>query len=454
MAADARRTGPRVGRLRLAVPVLLIVSVIAVGALAPLLVSFAVRAGHQLEGVDVGTDYVLGAVWSLLLAASILLWPIRARHKSWLLVVWGAKVVTTLVVMLPYESFFLLDTFYYFDLGGDNPSTWPPLGRGGTAATVWVAWIQRNLLVDSFHAAKLTFSMIGLLGTYLFYRAISCMVQRDDPKLFFGMALFPSVLFWSSILGKDPLAFFAIGLHVYGFVRLFETRRARYIVPFALGLLLAVAVRPWLGIILVAPLVFLAAVKIRGGIARAAVLSVGLAVGGVLLFVFLRGFDIASIPDLVTAASGIAEGFSEGDPVTFDSPLELLLFSPLGAFSALFRPLPGEVMSAFGLVAGLENLVLLGLTAVALVRVRRSDLSRALVLWSVALIVVWAFAYGVVSFHNVGAAVRFKLQVLPLLVGLAVHFARRPSARQADDDPSTRFNTAPITLPPARRSAF
>lgn len=400
------------------------------GLLVPSLFTYVEQAGHQITTDDVAMDYVIAIGWGLLLGLSILVWPIAPRYKAMLLLVWAAKVFVTLIAMLPYEDHYILDTYYYFDLGGRPPSSWPPLSLGGTGLTVVLSWFHRNLLVDSFHATKLTFAMLGLVGTFLFYRAMSVAFGRDDRKLFYLMALLPSVLFWSSILGKDPVAFFAISLHAYGFVLLYRTRQAKYVIPLVAGLAMAALVRLWLGGILLAPLLVIAAFKTRGPVMRTYATLFALASFLLAVGFLLDDLRVSSGEDLLATATAIGENFSQGstpEPVSTDfrSGWQFVAFLPLGALSALFRPLPGEVMNPFGLIAGLENAFLIALAWLA-VRRRRLSLRDPVVLWATMLVLTWAAAYGVVSYQNLGAAVRFKLQILPILVALTLASSSEP----------------------------
>jgi hypothetical protein len=94
-------------------------------------------------------------------------------------------------------------------------------------------------------------------------------------------------------------------------------------------------------------------------------------------------------------------------------------------FTALFRPLPGEISNAFGILAGLENLALLTIFLVAIKHFRSTELKNPVVLWGVLLVLVWTLAYAFISYQNLGGAVRFRLQILPIFLGLLLKFAIR-----------------------------
>ncbi|WP_133296026.1 hypothetical protein [Zooshikella ganghwensis] len=69
-------------------------------------------------------------------------------------------------------------------------------------------------------------------------------------------------------------------------------------------------------------------------------------------------FNVVSTVDRVS--QGWAEGGS-GQQIDggIKSIVDMIVFAPIGVFTALFRPLLGEVNNIFGILAGLENTLLL-----------------------------------------------------------------------------------------------
>jgi hypothetical protein len=115
--------------------------------------------------------------------------------------------------------------------------------------------------------------------------------------------------------------------------------------------------------------------------------------------------------------------------VELNSTWDVLLFTPEGFFITYFRPLPGDVPHVFGWLAGFENLGLLLLSIWALFRVRFVYFRNPIFLWSVALLLAWGLAYTPVAYRDLGTAVRFKLQIIPVLLGLIGYMLRQPSRR-------------------------
>jgi hypothetical protein len=231
------------------------------------------------------------------------------------------------------------------------------------------------------------------------------------------------------VLGKDPLVLLGIGVHCYGVVRWVRRRDLLAGAALGVGVLIAASVRLWLAPILLGPFAVLVVHRTRNPRLRAGLLAGGI-LGGGALFWFLRARLFGeALEELLTATDTLSRGWAEGGSAQqiaadLTDPRQLLLFVPRGMFTALFRPLPGEVLNAFGLLAGIESLALLALVAVAAWRTRRSELADPLTVWALLLVLVWSAVYSVLSYQNLGTAVRFRLQILPVLLGLLAWLAR------------------------------
>lgn len=398
------------------------------GLSAPALIRFLEFAGRMIPQEDMGHDWAVGVAWGLFLGALLLLAPVRAQDRSALAVLWVAKCAITLGFMLVYEARYALDAFVYYRAAVQPVYPWHEFRWAGTEIVEAGAWLHNRVVPDSYHAIKVSCAMIGLAAIYLFYRAAVRFRGVEDVRILYFLGLFPSIIFWSSILGKDPISLFGIAAYVYGVVSLQRTRRLRYGVVAAAGVVVAMMVRLWLGPILLLPLVVLGFRGVRGFFPRVAFTVVAVGGLGLATLVMAERFALESTRDVIAATSTFSQAWAEGgsaQQVTADltSASGMAAFAPRGAFTALFRPLPGEVMNPFGLLAGLENLFLLGLLGLAVVRFRRASLRDPLVPWAIVLTLTWAIVYGFVSYQNLGAAVRFKLQILPLLLLLLWHLA-------------------------------
>jgi hypothetical protein len=402
------------------------------GLLLPSWLGTVVALGRNIPQDDLLTDYARAVVWAVVLGAALALAPLERANRRVLLWLWAAKAAVTLGFELFYEAkYHILDSYFYF-----SESRYLDLSAGsfsfgdGTFNTISLTWLHDFLVPDSFHALKVTWAMIGLLAVYLFYRGFVLYLGREDRRLLVVLGLFPSVLFWSSTFGKDPLALLGIAVYTYGVIGWHRHRSNRWWWLVAAGVLLSAFIRLWLAPILLAPLLVLAFLGTRSPLTRSALVVLAVASLWLALRLLLARMGFASVQDVLDTVNTVSEAMTSGGaaqklPTDLATPQGLLRFLPLGMFTALFRPLPGDVMNAFGLLAGLENLLLLVLLGLAIARTRWREVREPIIAWAVSLIVVWSGFYAFVSSFNLGGAVRFKLQVLPLMLALLLYFARR-----------------------------
>jgi hypothetical protein len=376
-------------------------------------------------------DYLLGIGWAALLALGIVLSPIPPHHKRILLLIWLVRCFITLGFMLLYEyNYAALDMYTYVRKSRDAWLSWVgTIGSAGSDRTAMVFWWHNYVFPNAYHVFKVSFTMLGLASVYLFYLAATTFLQRDVPRLLYFLGLFPSVLFWSSIPGKDGLIFFSIALYVYSVVAWYRHRNIVYLVLLVAGIAGAVLIRPWMGIIMCAPLVPFFLVTVRHLLLRVALGGVVVVATWLVLTNLPTMFTLETTDDVVALANDLVRRFDLGESTQagsaeFDSLEDLVFFMPFGMFTALFRPLPGEVLNPFGLLAGLENAVLLVLLVRAISRSRWRDVQHPVLLWLILFIVIWLSMYAFVA-YNLGTIVRYKLQILPMLLCLLLYLAQR-----------------------------
>ncbi len=393
--------------------------------------------GKNIPSNELSKDYLTAVLWAAILMLVLLAWPLPSKEKKILLLIWFLKCFVTLFLMLFYEAHYWdLDAYEYFSsaLG----KTAPGIGflGDGTQTVSWLAWAQTRFLPVSYHALKVTWSAVGLAAIFTFYRAASIYLHRPAYGLLCFLGMFPSILFWSSILGKDPLCLFGIALYVYGVIAWYQSAVKKHLFLVVLGLLIVAAIRTWLAPALILPACVL--------LLRSSHITTKAKVWGSTLFLLLFAvaffslearFAIRHFDEALGEADAISRSWSVGGsaqemPTHIDSIAGLARFLPIGMFTALFRPLPGDVPGLFGLLAGLENLGLLAVVVAGLLRIRRRDLADAILVWAFLLIVCWASEYAIVSYQNLGSAVRFKLQILPVLLAFALRLLFRKKTQE------------------------
>lgn len=277
---------------------------------------------------------------------------------------------------------------------------------------------------------------VSAASAYLFYRAFEHLAPDEASRRRFGrlMWFFPSVAFWSVFLGKDVWIFFFMASATLALARFLQAARMGTFVVLAGSLAAVMVLRPHVGATLltavVAALVFrplpmygpLLYVRPIVRVALMAVLSFGFTVvaGMALQTVGVTALTLQALADRAYMAhvgfAGTAGGSALTAVIDQSTPAAVALFIPLGVVTLLFRPFLFEAHNVVALVAGIENLVFLGLVVVrlpsiwtAIVMVRRHPLALyalvAFVMTSIALSFDW----------NLGAAQRHRTMVLPFV---------------------------------------
>ncbi len=422
----------RSSALKKILPFLFLFSGIAVGALIPEYSKWITVLGKRINSPDMATDYIIGVLWAIGIALSIPFWPVASLDKKHLLRLWMVRCTVTLGFMLIYEFHYPLDAMSYHKIAMDRTFDFGILDIGrGTELISAVMWIFNHTLpvYDSYHALKVISSLIGFLGVYIIYRGYVIYLGRPILGLLYILMLTPSIIFWSSILGKDPIHLFGIALYVYGVIGWMKRHKLSYAVPMALGLGINLGIRVWSAAIFIAPFGLVSLWRTKNLITKVIMAGAFGAAAQFAILKFIKAFQIESIAIAVQNTHSISHSWNKGGSAlnapAFTSVSSLISFAPLGMFTALFRPLPGEVMNLFGVLAGMENLILLSMLLVAIKRGALVALRDDLALWATCLILIWSVFYGFVSFQNLGAAVRFRLQVLPIMIGLILFLSSK-----------------------------
>lgn len=395
-------------------------------------------------------EYALGLLWWCLFAAT--LWLVGGEERAHLLVGWTAKFLVMLVVMLFYEYKYRqnLDAFRYLNtvLTGEYfmyrgvdwfQESWIPtfqktvevggmseglVQSAGTENTLRILLIISRITGPSYHALKVVFGFIGFVGIWFVYRGLVVILGRPYLPALYGMMLYPSILFWSSIVGKDPLFLCLIGLYVYGGALWLVRGSSGGLAWMALAGTASFMLRPWMAAIEAGPIA--AATFVRAFGLRPLLVVVGLVLPALLLFPglgdALKVVEAgALVEELATRVEGVARESSSGSDANVDfSEAQAMLQSPFGIviilFSGLFRPLPFDVANVMVAIAALENTILLAMAVVAYRHLTLPKLEHPLLVWAFTYSLLWSFVYGLVVLANFGAGVRYKLQVLPFLL--------------------------------------
>ena len=159
------------------------------------------------------------------------------------------------------------DALYYYQSSLEGNVEWGT----GTAGVIAITWFFSTGLGLSFVATSLIYQTFGAMGLAFFDAALKATTANKSQTmktLSNWIVFLPSASFWTSGLGKDSLAFFGIGLVLWGMQNM--RRRVFAIIP---GIAAVFLVRAHIGLLLLGAIglaSFFAAN--RGFLAKAAVL--------------------------------------------------------------------------------------------------------------------------------------------------------------------------------------
>lgn len=394
---------------------------------------FIVASANNLylyPGADILFDYLIAVFIGFAAGLFLAFGPFNARLRPTLLFLWTVKIFFALGVMLVFEYFYGLDSDGYF-LPGWAPSSGLEFGQGTQNVRI-LCWTVLKVIGPSFHGAKVVFSFLSFMGVYLVYRGCIFFLKGEHPRLLLIVGLSPTVLFWSSLLGKDPVALLVAGIYAHGCLGWIISARKRYLFEALLAMILASYIRSYFIPIMAIPLGIVFVVQGKRPLAR--ILLLPLVVLAVYFSVvqFSRRTAVDSLDSFVAYENKASAGWGAGSGARNRSsyalpelpPILLPLLIPFGVFSALFRPLPFEAHNPFAMAAAFDNSILLLLALYAARRSRFSDYFDPKVIWALSYVCTFAAMYGIGT-PNLGALTRFKIQAWPHFICVLLYLSRK-----------------------------
>ena len=240
------------------------------------------------------------------------------------------------------------------------------------------------------------------------------------------LALEPTNIFFSSLIHKEPLMFMAEALVVFGGAVLWKRGKLYALVPTALGCLIALSTRPYVGYFLTAAA---AAVFLHGaltklhGVRSLAVVTTTAVLIAVLVPVFLQASSAQNLKTLQ-----ISQNFNAGDSsanlslerVDYSTRQRILVNLPKRIADIITKPYIWQTQNLsqrLGVIGTLVLLVSLVLLAGGVVRNRRALMARAGPIVYPAVFILCAYA---LSAGNAGTAFRYRTHVMALALALIV----------------------------------
>lgn len=341
------------------------------------------------------------------------------------------------------------DAFHYWTVGLQLAEDFQIVGWGAFHGPYWstnlinnICGIASLLLGDALPTLFIVFSLISLAGGYLYYRAFTIAFPDGDRWLFGLLVLLsPSILFWSSFVGKDSLIQYFIALTCLGFARLTQQLGAKGVLLCAVGLAGALLVRAHVASMLAIAITFpyVAGKSRAGGAGTAArILLIPVLLGGTYLLISQAG-------NLIDLQNDNSEGiFQEADALTRTSQTGGSAFNigtslPVRIAESpflLFRPFPWEMRNVMSLAPAAESIGWM-----LLFWFRRREIWLTLRRWRdpyVAFLLVYSVVFLITfggAISNLGILLRQRIMVTPFVLML-ICARQKPRVAGAPERPA------------------
>ncbi len=295
-----------------------------------------------------------------------------------------------------------------------------------------------------FLAINLIFSMIAFTGAWRLYRFFYEQYPQMHRQFAIAILYFPTFVFWSSGILKDPLCIAALGWITYSLYAIFYLKKKN--TPLYVGLLLVfgyllVILKVYI-IVSYLPFIVLYLVLQNVNLIRNKFLKLSLV--GALIIISMLGFinitnamkqalgnfAVAGVSQSIKKYQGNYESqanfatsnFSLG--TEFDGSMQSLIrMAPAAVVATLFRPYIWEAKKPSTLMSSLESMALMLFTIFVVFKVGvkkfiSTIIHKPVVLYCLMFSVMFALFVGATTL-NFGSLVRYKIPALPFyLTGL------------------------------------
>jgi hypothetical protein len=310
----------------------------------------------------------------------ILLLPLR--HKNIVLLAWFVKLFILIIVDYLYESQYPVDAHFYFANALEDPVFILKPFAGGDNIVVLISYLT-TFLYPSYRLCVVVFAFAGFIAQYIFYRAAVRLADGESKRPLIVLLFFPSVIFWSHILGKEPVVFLIVAVYFAGMVYFNRGYPLKALSLLLLSFAGFFFFRFWLAGIF--GISFVLSVYLNRNVKEISKIIAAITVSLICFFIVKAGlerFQIGSLDqylELIALSSPVTIDDAPAEYIDFSAFETYILNMPYLMFDNLFRPLFFEARKVSHLLAGIENTVLL-------------------------------------SAQSLGTAARYKLQILPFIL--------------------------------------
>lgn len=337
----------------------------------------------------------------------------------------GAKDKRSVILYLWHTFFTFVYYIYTLKFGADATVYYEQglignyIFQPGTHFIRFIVMILTNYFYFNMIGCFLFFNILGALGLIILDSIIHRTVsnQKKLLRIVATLVIFlPSISFWSSGIGKDPISFLSVVLALWSSLNL-----KNRLFPMSLSIMMMFFVRPHIaGILIISLAISLLFDKKTNALVKVLLASVTIGISSLLVPYAL---NYAGIQDSNTPED-IAEYIQGREDVykSTDSGLTLSEMSfPMKLFTYMFRPTILEARSVTQIFSALDNILLLYLFIAGGYRIIKNKNTTSLenrkFMWAYATIawIILALTTG-----NLGIAVRQKIMILPFFLYLFI----------------------------------
>lgn len=319
-------------------------------------------------------------LFDVLVCFFVLLWGYKFQNRFILFNNFDRRLLNKLFLyhILVGVLFFL----YIMDSGGDSTNYWfvtyydnytfediiykMTANKGSaTGYMLLLNYIPAKILGLSFFTGSLIYTVMGFMGFVYMY----AIIKENIPEIhllkrikIFTIPIFPLLLFlpnlhfWSSGVGKDSLMFFCIMLFIYSVKKI----RERFL-GICISILLSIFIRPHIVLFLLIAFGIGFTLDKKLFILKKLVIFIVFIIGFVAIFDYVLAFIQLEGLDSLTISNYSTTRASNLSDIRTESSIDISNYSfPLKLFTFLYRPFFIDGLGVLGLIASLENLILLG----------------------------------------------------------------------------------------------
>lgn len=427
-------------------------------------------------------DWLLFFLYATVIFFSFTLWwrnkeDLFIRRKQKALLIKFVGVI--LFVLLHIYLFKVGDTFYYWDAGVklghiiySQPAEFmtllthtdaSPYVNAHLAVPQEFFMVPSNFMIvklvaviaplcgQSFLTATLLFGLFSFFGTQSLLRVLEPFLQLPSQLLDLAFVYIPTLILWSSGIGKDSITFGAFCFLIAGSIRVFiqHQRLVQSLWWILMGYYLCLIIKSYILYASLPFFLFFLWHQYYTRPYRKSFKIIGISVNAFLLALVIYynqevmtwgESNVLSIfqERFLNGAKGLSvleagSNYDLGiDYFHISGITQLFQYAPRSIMLSLFRPYPTDIRNANMILNALESLLLLLLTLWVILRTRlyffKSLIKEPFLLFCVFYCLTFSFFIGLAS-GNFGTLVRYKIPMLPffILVLLTIYHRFRSS---------------------------